>query len=129
MKETAYQRAFRFLLDEYYQTPKRWDDYLTVKAAVEKETPLLVRESTRGTFPNGDGTNHTTYECPCCKNLIHLDWLEPKNYCSVCGQRIILPGQEEKPVFSEARCGIPTPIPETPGISEISKEDSDKERL
>lgn len=29
--EGKYEKAFRFLLDEYYQTPKHWEDYQIVK--------------------------------------------------------------------------------------------------
>lgn len=34
-EETKEQRAFRFLLDDYYRTPKHWEDYITIKEAID----------------------------------------------------------------------------------------------
>lgn len=33
--ENKYQKAFRLLLDDYYQTPKHWEDYQTIKEAID----------------------------------------------------------------------------------------------
>lgn len=90
MEETKYQKAFRLLLDEYYSTPKRWEDYLTLKQCVERETVLFIDENTKDKFYNSDEWHsfHTVYKCPCCGKMLHYNGNYHINYCPECGQRI-----------------------------------------
>lgn len=74
------------------------NDISLVKYLLLKNLDIKIDPNSRGSFPNYDkeGTTHTTYICPKCGGPIHLDWLEPRNYCPQCGQKIQLPDQREK---------------------------------
>ena len=64
------------------------EDIAVLQELVDKETPMFVDQKTKGKFPNGDGSFHTTFRCPKCNCMLHLDWKEYRRYCPECGQKL-----------------------------------------
>lgn len=73
------------------------EDMGLIKKVLKKNINKKVDPMTRDKYPNYDEYHsyHTTYSCPNCECLIHLDWLEPRNYCPKCGQKLTLPKDDE----------------------------------
>ena len=55
-KQTEYYEAFRLLINEYYDTPRHWEHYKSLKELVEKASGKRLKEKCRKEYGSFNST-------------------------------------------------------------------------